>query len=116
MTLIKNSLLIILFTSLMSGCTVRMGDLTLVSTKNIDLSKSKLDMSSGVNVFGEDCKHSLVGLPNLESAIDDALQKGNGNVLIDEVTEFKSIWVLIGSIQCYKVKGTAYKLGVVAGG
>lgn len=116
MTLIKNSLLILFLGSLLSGCTARIGDLSLVSTKNIDLSKSKLDMSTGVNVFGEDCKHSLVGLPNLEAAIDDALQKGTGNVLVDEVTEFKSIWVLIGSIQCYKVKGTAYKLGVVAGG
>lgn len=116
MTHTKNNLFMMaLATSLLSGCTQRMGDLTIISTKNIDISKSAIDLNSGVNVYGEDCKynpplmHQLIQ-PNLETAIDDALSKANANVMVDEVTEWKVIWVVLGNIQCIKVKGIGYKM------
>jgi len=74
-----------------TGCTVRVADLTLVSTKNIDLSNAHLDARRGVRVTGSDCVFWILGLiplgvPNLETAIDDALVKGGGNVMVDQVT------------------------------
>ena len=98
----------------LAGCSVRVADLTLVSTKNIDLSDVKLDAKRGQRHKAEDCKISLLGipfgLPNMETAVDKALEAGGGNVMIDEVTESKGVWFLIGSQHCISVEGTVLKI------
>ena len=99
------------FILLISGCTTRIADLTLISTKNIDLSNAALDMRKGQRVKGEDCKIALLGLiplgtPNLEAAVDDALVKGNGNVMVDQVSYHKGIYFILASQSCIQVEGT----------
>ena len=32
----------------------------------------------------------------MEEAVDKALEKGKGNVMVDEVTEYENIWVVLG--------------------
>ena len=96
---------------MLSSCSVRVADLTLVSTKNIDLSDTQLDARKGQRQTGEDCRFNLLGLipfgiPNLEEAIDKALEKGKGNVMVDEVTEYENIWVVLGFVSCINVEGT----------
>ena len=96
---------------MLSGCSVRVADLTMVSTKNIDLSNTQLDARKGQRQTGEDCRFNLLGLipfglPNMEEAVDKALEKGKGNVMVDEVTEYKNIWVILGFISCINVEGT----------
>ena len=93
------------------ACSVRVADLTLVSTKNIDLSDAQLDARKGTRHKGEDCAFSLLGLipfglPNLENAVDKALEAGNGNVIVDEVTEHKAYYFVIGGMSCLSVEGT----------
>ena len=95
----------------LDGCSVRVADLTLVSTKNIDLSNTQLDARKGQRHTGEDCRFNLLGLipfglPNMEEAVDKALEKGNGNVMVDEVTEYKNYWVVVGGVSCITVEGT----------
>lgn len=95
----------------LNGCTARIADLTLVSTKNIDLSDTHLDARTGQRQTGEDCGFILLDLiplhwPNLKEAVDQALEKGKGNVMVDQVTELKSAWFIIGSQRCFKVEGT----------
>ncbi len=110
----NKSLLGVVFLSttlLFSGCSVRVANLNLVSTKNIDLSDTGLDARKGQRYKGEDCRFVLLGLipfglPNLEEAVDKALEAGNGNVMVDEVTEYKNIWYLIGGLICIEVEGT----------
>jgi hypothetical protein len=97
--------------TLLSGCTTRIGDLTFVSTRNIDLSHVTLDVRQGKRVKGNDCKFALLGLiplgfPTLQSAVDDALDKGQGNVMIDEVTYISNYWFVLVSQQCIRVEGT----------
>jgi hypothetical protein len=111
----KKSLLGVVFLSLttllFTGCSVRVADLTLVSTKNIDLSDTQLDARKGQRYKGEDCRFILLsliplGFPNMEEAVDKALEQGHGNVMVDEVTEYENIWVVLGTISCIKVEGT----------
>ncbi len=84
-----------------AGCTMRTGDLNLVATQNIP-SLQKAD------VFGSyeasDCK--VFGIPNVEEAIDRAIEKGNGNALIDA-----ALYQETGIIQnCFRAKGTVVRL------
>lgn len=104
-------LTVIMASLILSSCSVRVADLTMVSTKNIDLSDLQLDTRKGQRQSGEDCRFNLLGLipfglPNMKEAVDKALEKGNGNVMVDEVTEYRNIWVVIGFISCIDVKGT----------
>lgn len=101
-----------------SGCTQRIGDLTLVSTKNIDLSNAHMDVREGRRVKGEDCAYAILGLiptglPNLEEAVDDALENGHGNVMVDQVTYHHGAYFILAASDCIQVEGTVLN---VAGG
>jgi len=105
--------LVFLLTSI-TACTTRVADLTLVSTKNIDLSKASLDIRKGRRVKGEDCTIALLGfiplgIPNLEEAIDDALEKGKGNIMVDQVSYRSGVYFVIASRSCIKVEGTVLR-------
>jgi hypothetical protein len=93
------------------GCTNRVADLTLISTKNIDLSNARLDVRDGQRVEGKHCVYALLGLlplgvVNLEEAIDDALERGGGNILVDQVTYQSIIYFVLASQECLTVEGT----------
>ena len=83
------------------ACTTRTGDLNLIATKNIQSLKGHEIRG---RVEGSDCK--IFGIPNVEEAIDRAIEKANGNALVDAVlyqyiAPFKS---------CFRVKGTVVQL------
>jgi hypothetical protein len=69
------------------GCTTRIGDFTVISTKNCAVAVEK----SGQRVEGEDSVHIILGIPtgtpNLKTAVDNAIQKGGGDCMIDAVIE-----------------------------
>ena len=64
---------------LMAGCTTRIGDFTIYSTKNIDVKKSLHTVDTSRRVTGRDAKYLFVfiplGQPNLKEAADNAEQK-----------------------------------------
>jgi hypothetical protein len=104
-------MLIGLFIVISSGCAYRVADLTLVSTKNIDLNNAVLDISSGQRVKGSDCALSLLGLiplgvPNIQEAVDSALENGNGNIMVDQVTYVREFYFGVASIFCIEAEGT----------
>jgi len=107
-----------LLSLIITGCTTRVADLTLVSTKNIDLMNTQLDSRQGRRQKGEDCKFSLLGipfgLPNLEEAVDRALEAGGGNIMVDQVTEIKQTWLVIGHQECIVVEGTVLNIPEVS--
>jgi hypothetical protein len=47
-----------------------------------------------------------LGLPNIETAIDKALEAGHGNIMVDQVTEISAYWVVVGTMQCISAEGT----------
>lgn len=98
---------------LLIGCSARVGDLTIVSTRNINLSeKIPLNANKATRFSGEDCSFFLLNyypffnkIPNLEVAVERALRQGNGNLMLDEVTVASDVWVIIGNIKCIQATG-----------
>jgi hypothetical protein len=92
------------------ACTTRVADLTLISTKNIDLSNVSLDLKKGKRVVGEDCVVWPLGIPiripTLETAVDHALEQGGGNIMIDQVTYQSAYTWIIASYTCIRTEGT----------
>lgn len=95
----------------LTGCsTIRLGDLSLMSTKNVNLDEVDLDtLPQQKGIEGEDTKFVLLfipfGIPHLEDAVDDALEKGGGDLIADAVIYSKGWWFIIGETTL-SVKGT----------
>ena len=71
-----------------AGCTTRLGDFTVISTRNFNTT----DAYEMVGEFeGEDSVVVILGIPfgtpNLETAIDEALRAGNGTYMANTVLE-----------------------------
>jgi hypothetical protein len=96
-----------------TACSLRLADLSAVSTKNVSLDKVDLDsLPQTKGIVGKDTKWTILfiplGFPHLEDAIDDALDKGNGDVMIDAVLHERYWWFIIGQ-DSLEVKGTVVK-------
>jgi hypothetical protein len=112
--LLLNALIVIV----LAGCSARVADMSIISTKNIDLTQAvNLDVNNAERFSGEDCSFFLLNqypfankLPNLEIAVDEALNRGNGNVMVDGVTEESDVWAIIGNIKCIYAEGTVLNL------
>lgn len=66
-----------------TGCTTRIADFTGISTKNIyakGVNVSALERKEGVK--GSDLRFLGIGA-NIKDALDEALEKGDGNLMID---------------------------------
>jgi len=94
------------------GCATRLADFTIISTKNIDLSRGADFKRGPTRVEGED-KISIIifiptGTPNIKQAIDKAIQSVPGAVaLLDGVITQKSFWIPYIYGECsYVVEGT----------
>lgn len=93
-----------------AGCSTRLADLTIISTKNVSLDKVDIDACPQKrNVEGEDSAFIFLfipfGFPHLEDAIDDALKKGGGDTLVDGVLYRDGWWFLVGE-STLRVEGT----------
>lgn len=79
---------------LAGGCSIRHGDFTVISNKMVRLSDFNLgEAETNKDITGEDIQHIIIfiptsGPPTLEGAMDDALRKGNGDVMTDAVVEW----------------------------
>lgn len=96
----------------MSGCTTRILDFTIISSKNTNI-KVK-DSARGERVSGEDMAVYFIfpfGQPQVKSAVDRAIEKaGPGyDALLDGVIYYKyNVFVLFGTFG-YSVEGTPIK-------
>ncbi len=90
------------------GCSTRIGDFTVASTKNIGLLSQK-----GETISGEDCSTTLfffipIGgpiVPNFKTAIDKALERAKGDVVADAVLWESWFNLLLIKQWCFKVEG-----------
>ncbi|MGD0338221.1 MAG: hypothetical protein ABSB78_05480 [Bacteroidota bacterium] len=107
----KISLLVALFLFL-SGCTTRILDFTVISSKNTNI-KVK-DTGKGERVSGEDMVVQVIvpfGQPQVKSAVDRAIEKaGPGyDALLDGVIFYKyNVFLFFGTLG-YSVEGTPIK-------
>jgi hypothetical protein len=89
----------------------RVGDLTLASTKNVKLTQVDVDKLPKTKVEGTSSQLKflfipLQGLPNPKDAVDDALSKGNGDLLLDPRFYRGGWWFIFGQ-NIITVKGEA---------
>lgn len=94
---------------LASGCTSRMGDLTVASTQLAKLDGVNLNQAPTAHHVTGEAKSFIFlfipfGIPHLEDAIDDALVKGNGDVMTDITIHRTGWWFLVGQTG-WKVTG-----------
>jgi hypothetical protein len=86
----------------MTGCTQRFVDYTLLSTKNVDLSKAGTFKRGPNRVTGEDGRYIIIfiptgGVPHLKTAVDRAIESVPGAVgLVDGVVSQRAWWFIIG--------------------
>lgn len=108
---LTSSLFLCTVVTSLAGCTQRVGDFTLISTRNIDLSDAVVDVRQGKRVTEEDCALTLLifplGRPDLETAVDSALQSGRGNIMVDQVSHLRWWYIppLVGQT-CIVAEGT----------
>lgn len=86
--------------STLTGCmSHRVLDVTMISTKNIELSQTPHRVDTSVRVTGVDERKmyflgSAVDMPDLKEAIDNAIEKNNGCVaLLNAVVTYKECWI-----------------------
>lgn len=95
----------------LSGCVTRLVDFTIISTKNIDLSRGADFKRGASRVEGEDSAAIIIfiptGVPNIKTAIDKAIESVPGAVaLLDGVLSEKSFYFLLFGQYGYIVEGT----------
>ncbi|HZL10904.1 MAG TPA: hypothetical protein VFC65_12985 [Prolixibacteraceae bacterium] len=97
---------------LFSSCSYRVLDFTLISTKNVDLSRGASFERGKTRVEGKDMVHLIIyiplGRPNLKEAVDRAVESIPGCIaLLDGVVYSKFWWIpfLYGQ-QSITIEGT----------
>lgn len=108
----KIHLMALLIVVLVSSCTFRVTDFTVISTKNVPIGQQPTNLAkASTRVKGVDKAHIILfiptGSPNLKEAIDKAIEKYPGAVaLSDGVVKNKSMWFLLYGQSRYIVEGT----------
>ncbi len=97
---------------LLASCSQRITDFTIISSKNVDLSRGTDFKRGRDRVVGKDMKHIIVFIPtgvaNIKQATDRAIESTPGAVaLVDGVINWHSWWIpYIYGRQWYEVEGT----------
>lgn len=81
-----------------SGCSERLGDFTVLSTKNVDLSNFNTQTDKGLDrVRGEDTAHIVCVWPNkvpsFKEAVDIALEENDSYMLSDAVLKYEWFYI-----------------------
>lgn len=89
----------------LTSCSYRLGDFTILSTKNYNVTAKYKNVG---RFDGKDSVFVFLGIPfgqpNIENAVDEAIEKGKGVYLTDCVLELKSGLFSMG----YEVKGDVW--------
>lgn len=98
------------FSGLLSGCTQRIMDFTVISTKNVEVGAKYKKLK---RVEGEDKTIWVlfipIGSPNLEEAVDDCLKKGKGILLTDGVIKRTDWWAILYGEMAFTVIGDVWE-------
>lgn len=99
--------------TLLSGCATRLTDFTVISSKNIELSRMGEYQRVSTRVKGTDTVHIIIFIPtglypNAKSALDKAIESQPGGIaLVDGVITRKGFYIpFIYGRDWYEVEGT----------
>ncbi|MDR1330715.1 MAG: hypothetical protein LBK07_01265 [Tannerella sp.] len=95
---IKTFMLLLIFGIVASGCSHRMLDFTLISSKNVDLTKGASFVRGKSRMQGRDRIHMIIFIPtgsvNIKEALDIAIEATPGCVaLLDGVIYTRFWWI-----------------------
>ena len=104
----KMLLIALLATFVLSSCTMRLADLTIASTKNVNIGEKYVKIGP---CEGDD--HIIIvvfplGITNIENAIDECLANTGGDLLTNVVMEHYSAAFIVG-MAGYQVRGDSWK-------
>ncbi len=93
----KNRWMFLLCTVLLSGCITRIGDMTVASTKNMDIKSAHYRVDTHQRVMGRDTVHIVSFVPtalfpNLKEAMDNAIEQAPGAVALSDMTIKRGWW------------------------
>jgi len=95
-----------------AGCTARLVDFTMISTKNVDLTKGASFVRGPSRVEGSDKVHIIIiiptGTPNMKEAIDRAIESVPGAIALMDGVVSQRAWTipLIYGQSMFIVEGT----------
>lgn len=107
----KNILWLLAVVLLMSSCTQRLIDFTIISSKNVPITDKGAEFQKATSrVKGVDSKWSVLfvpGVPNMKEAIDRAIEQYPGAVALTDGVVYQKSWTcfLVGQNK-YIVEGT----------
>ena len=97
---------------LLAGCATRIGDFTVLSTKNMDLNNQEgFVTQTGLRVTGTDKQHYVLffpvtGMANMKQAADRAIQSAPGAVGLSNVVLYNTgFWVFLYGNGGYRIEG-----------
>lgn len=99
----KKFLILALSLLALSACTTRLAGMTMISDRNIRTNDIKVsELPKTKNVVGESKKFIFLfipfGTPTMKEALDDALTKADGDLMIDASLYSTSWWFLVGQV------------------
>lgn len=107
---IMKKLIILSLLLTLSACTSYVANVTAISTREVNPNEVNLNnLPTVTNVEGQ--HEAVITILNfwndveLSKAVEDALTKGNGDLLINGQITLKRIFILIGTINTLKIKG-----------
>ena len=108
----KKIIVMTLITLMFVGCSQRLGDFTIASTRNVDIGANYVRVER--NVEGRSMRPIIIviplGYPNLEEAIDDAMGKVDGELMTNVVINYKWFYIpYIYGQYVYSVQGDVWK-------
>jgi hypothetical protein len=92
---------------LLTGCTVRVADMTVGSTKNYNLNAAKFE--KGQRVTGEDKAPIVIfplGIPSVKTAMDRAIEKDKCAVGLSDVVIYQLNHAFLFGTYGFRVEGT----------
>ncbi len=108
-------LVLVLFLVTTVACTGHVSNLSLVSISSVDLGTKPLDLQKGTWVTGEDCGYALLGViplevPSLEDAVTEAIEKANGNIMVDARATASVFYAIVVAQTCIKIAGKVLQI------
>ena len=81
---------------LVTGCVHRIGDFTVASSKNMDIKRTTYRVDESERLTAQDTSHIILfiptGQPNMEEAMDNAIEQRAGAVGLSNVTVKSGFW------------------------
>lgn len=97
---------------LLSACTQRVADFTLLSTKNVELSRAAELVRGSARAEGRDEEATILifstGIPDVKAAVDAAIESVPGAVALADGVIYSEVFILppLGGSSAYIVEGT----------